>query len=76
VHRVLYVHPFRAYGGATRSLAEMFAALPRGSVHGVAITPLGAASKALESVGMVVVPARGIAQWDDTRFDTTVERDG
>ena len=68
MYRVLYLHPFAAYGGATSSLAEMFAALPRGSVSGVAIAPLGAASRVLESVGMIVTPARGIAQWDDTRF--------
>lgn len=46
----------------------MFAALPEGSVSGVAIAPRGAASKALASVGMAVTATTGIAQWDDTRF--------
>jgi glycosyltransferase involved in cell wall biosynthesis len=66
--RVLYVHPFGAYGGATKSLAEMFAALPHGSVQGVALAPPGVAANSLSRAGMKVLPVRGIAQWDTTRY--------
>ncbi len=66
--RILYLHPFGAYGGATKSLAEMFAALPPGSVDGIAITPPGIASQSLRTVGLKAIDAAGIAQWDDTRF--------
>ena len=66
--RVLYLHPFGAFGGATKSLAEMVAALPARSVEGLALAPPGIATRALEAAGVTVLPVRGIAQWDDTRF--------
>ncbi len=66
--RVLYLHPFAAFGGATKSLAEMFAALPASSVRGTVICPPGVAADSLRTAGLDVIPARGVAQWDDTRF--------
>jgi glycosyltransferase involved in cell wall biosynthesis len=66
--RVLYVHPFAAHGGATKSLVEMIRALPLGSVRGTAIAPAGAAAELLAAAGLEVILTRGIAQWDDTRF--------
>ena len=66
--RILYLHPFGAYGGATKSLSEMIAALPAGSVDGIAIAPPGVASQSLRTVGLKAINAAGIAQWDDTRF--------
>lgn len=46
----------------------MVAALPTGAVEGIAITPPGVASEALRAVGLKVMEAAGVAQWDDTRF--------
>ena len=66
--RVLYLHPFAAYGGATKSLAEMVAALPARNVDGIALAPPGFAALSLGDAGLEVLPVRGIAQWDDTRF--------
>lgn len=66
--RILYIHPFGAYGGATKSLAEMYAGLPAGSVDGVAIAPHGVAADSLEAVGMRTIRVPGLAKWDDTRF--------
>jgi glycosyltransferase involved in cell wall biosynthesis len=66
--RVLYVHPFAVYGGATKSLAEMFRALPAEAVQGTAIAPSGVAARSLADAGLDVIVVRGIAQWDDTRF--------
>lgn len=65
---VLYIHPFGAYGGATKSLAEMVAALPPGAVTGIALAPPGVAARSLADAGLQVRTVRGIAQWDDTRF--------
>lgn len=66
--RVLYIHPFAAHGGATKSLAEMFRALPDGKVNGTVIAPAGVAASTLAAAGLDIILARGIAQWDDTRF--------
>jgi glycosyltransferase involved in cell wall biosynthesis len=66
--RVLYLHPFGVLGGATKSLFEMYSALPPGTVQGTAIAPSGAASRLLESAGLSIINVRGISQWDDTRF--------
>lgn len=65
--RVLYIHPFAIFGGATKSLVEMFSALPPGQIEGTVIAP-SAAREALTEVGLRILPVRGIAQWDDTRF--------
>lgn len=65
--RVLYLHPFGVFGGATKSLAEMFSALPAGSVEGIALAPSGVAQQTLIRAGMTVLPVRGLSQWDNTR---------
>ncbi len=65
--RVLYLHPFGVFGGATKSLAEMFSALPAGSVEGTALAPSGVAQQTLIRAGMTVLPVRGLSQWDNTR---------
>lgn len=65
---MLYIHPFGAYGGATKSLSELIAALPAGGVRGLALAPPGVAARSLSAAGLEVLPVRGIAQWDDTRF--------
>ena len=66
--RVLYLHPFGAYGGATKSLAEMVAAMPAKGMQGLVLAPPGVAARSLTAAGLEVLPVRGIAQWDDTRF--------
>jgi glycosyltransferase involved in cell wall biosynthesis len=66
--RVLYLHPVKYFGGSTKSLTEMVRALPPGSVQATAIVPSGSSADALAAVGMTVVRARGVAQWDNTRF--------
>lgn len=66
--KVLYIHPFAAYGGATKSLAELVAALPPRQVTGIALAPPGFASQSLGKAGLKVLPVRGLSQWDNTRF--------
>lgn len=66
--KILYLHPFAAYGGATKSLSELIGAMPDGAVDGIALAPLGAGALSLTGVGVKVLPIRGLAQWDDTRY--------
>ncbi len=66
--RILYIHPVGGYGGASKSLAEMYAGIPAGHVEAVVITPRGAVADAFQSVGMQTIPIAGLAKWDDTRF--------
>ena len=66
--KILYLHPFAAFGGATKSLAELVEALPAKSVTGIAIAPPGVAARSLEKAGLEVLPVRGVPQWDDTRI--------
>lgn len=65
---LLYLHPFAAFGGATKSLAELVAAFPTGSVKGVALAPTGVAADSLTAAGLEVLQVRGLSQWDNTRF--------
>jgi glycosyltransferase involved in cell wall biosynthesis len=66
--KVLYLHPFSAYGGATKSLAELVRAFPAGEVGGLALAPPGPAAQSLHQAGLEILPVRGLSQWDDTRF--------
>lgn len=66
--KILYLHPFSVYGGATKSLAELVSAFPAGTVEGVVLAPRGEAAKSLSSAGLRVVEIRGLSQWDNTRF--------
>jgi len=68
VVRVLYIHPFAAFGGASKSLSEMVRALPAHEVEGTALVPPGPAARAFASAGLKVISVRGVAQWDNTRF--------
>lgn len=66
--RILYIHPAAAYGGASKSLIELFSCLRSSGIDGAVLTPLGTASEAFERAGMAVHPVRGISQFDNTRY--------
>ncbi len=66
--RVLYVHHAAVFGGASRSLLELIAAFPPGHVAAHAVVPSGIVAEMLRSAGVEVVEARGIAQFDCTRY--------
>jgi len=66
--RVLYLNPFGVFGGSTKSLAEMFRALPQGEVQGTVIAPPGLATETLQGVGLKVEHVSGMPQWNDTRI--------
>jgi glycosyltransferase involved in cell wall biosynthesis len=65
---VLYVHHAAAFGGASRSLLELIAAFPRGSVEPQVIAPRGAVADVLRRAGIPVLEALGISQFDCTRY--------
>lgn len=66
--RVLYLHPAGAYGGASKSLIELFGVMRRSSIEGTVLTPAGSAARAFADAGMQVVPVRGLSQFDNTRY--------
>jgi glycosyltransferase involved in cell wall biosynthesis len=66
--RVLYIHPAGAYGGASKSLIELFSAMRRFGIEGTVLTPAGTAAVAFADAGMKVVPVTGLSQFDNTRY--------
>ena len=65
---VLYLHHAGAFGGASRSLLELIAAFPAGSVAPRVIVPRGAVPLLLRDSGIAVREAIGISQFDCTRY--------
>jgi glycosyltransferase involved in cell wall biosynthesis len=65
---VLYLHPAHAFGGASKSLIELFKAFPEGSVQATVICPRGNVAEQFRSAGMKVVECTGLSQWDNTRY--------
>lgn len=66
--RVLYLHPAYAYGGASKSLVELFHLMRKDGVEGVVITPVGSAAQAFSEAGMSVIALKGLSQFDNTRY--------
>lgn len=66
--RVLYLHPAAAFGGASKSLIELFTRLRALGVQGTVLTPDGPVCPAFEAVGMDVRKVKGLSQFDNTRF--------
>jgi len=66
--RVLYLHPAGAYGGASKSLIELFSLMRQSGIDGTVLTPGGSAASAFADAGMSVVPVRGLSQFDNTRY--------
>jgi glycosyltransferase involved in cell wall biosynthesis len=65
---VLFIHPAGTFGGASKSLIELWSVLRTDSVEGTVLCPVGTAAKAFSNVGLEVIPTRGVAQWDNTRY--------
>lgn len=66
--RVLYLHPAAAFGGASKSLIELYAFLRAQGVKGVVLTPRGSVEEAFRSAGFDVQTTRGLSQFDNTRY--------
>lgn len=65
---ILFVHPSGAFGGASKSLIELYKALSQYSIDGTVLCPFGSAGKAFHDVGLKLVQIKGLAQWDNTRY--------
>src|SRR5262245_42206448 len=65
---VLYVHPVGTFGGASRSLLELVAGFPAGSVAPRLVTQRGSVVPVFEGQGMDIIQTAGISQFDHTRF--------
>lgn len=66
--RVLYLHPAAAFGGASKSLIELFARLHSDGVDGAVVTPAGPVCESFALAGMQVFPVKGLSQFDNTRY--------
>ncbi len=66
--RVLYLHPAAGFGGASKSLIELFGRLQEVGLQGDILTPRGSASTAFEEAGMNVVRVPGLTQFDNTLY--------
>jgi glycosyltransferase involved in cell wall biosynthesis len=67
--RVLYLHPAGAFGGASKSLIELYvSAKKQGDLEAVILTPAGTAATAFQKAGMNVVETTGLSQFDHTRY--------
>lgn len=66
--RILYLHPAAAFGGASKSLIEMFGALRNARIAGTVLTPAGPACTAFGRAGLQTLAVDGLSQFDNTRF--------
>jgi glycosyltransferase involved in cell wall biosynthesis len=66
--RALYLHPAAAYGGASKSLIELFEQLRTMGVEGTVLTPRGSASIAFDKAGLQIETVKGLSQFDNTRY--------
>lgn len=66
--RILYLHPAASFGGACKSLIELFSLLKEADVTGTVLTPRGSSAQSFGSAGMNVYPVMGISQFDNTRY--------
>ena len=65
---ILFLHPAAAFGGASKSLIELYSLLDPRQVSGTVISPKGSAARAFGAAGMNVHSVVGISQFDNTRY--------
>jgi len=66
--KVLYLHPAAAFGGASKSLIELYAILRDAGVHGTVLTPAGPVCQSFAEAGLQVEVVKGMSQFDNTRY--------
>lgn len=66
--RILFLHPAPAFGGASKSLIELFRRLHALGVQAAVVTPDGPVCHAFADAGMDVHKVRGLSQFDNTRY--------
>lgn len=65
---VLYLHPAAAFGGASKSLIELYASLHLQGVRGTVLTPQGPVCQSFSEAGFTVCAVSGLSQFDNTRY--------
>lgn len=65
---ILYIHSAGSFGGASKSLVELFLVLKQYQIAGYVITPRGSSSAAFSKAGMQTIETLGLTQFDNTRF--------
>ncbi|MBN2769749.1 MAG: glycosyltransferase family 4 protein [Spirochaetes bacterium] len=65
---ILFVHPSGAFGGASKSLFELYKTLSKESINGSVICPFGNVRAFFFEAGLDVYQIRGLSQWDNTRY--------
>ena len=65
---VLYLHPAGTFGGASKSLIELYRVLHGFGVRGTVLTPSGSAASAFMEAGMSTIEIFGLSQFDNTRY--------
>ena len=66
--KVLYIHLIGAFGGSSRSLFEAVRAMPEGEVEAYFVTQRGSVTKFFGQIAVDLVEARGLTQFDHTRY--------
>ncbi len=66
--RILYLHPAAGFGGASKSLIELFTHIHSSGVEGDILTPRGTASDEFADTGMSVTRVPGLSQFDNTLY--------
>jgi glycosyltransferase involved in cell wall biosynthesis len=66
--KVLYIHPAATFGGASKSLIEIFSNLKQHGVKAWVICPKGTASSAFLAAGMNAIETVGLTQFDNTYY--------
>lgn len=66
--RILYLHPVAKFGGASKSLIEMWKALRTHAVTAEVICPSGSAATHFVANGMSARTCVGLPQWDNSRY--------
>lgn len=66
--KVLYLSPFGAFGGATRSIVEVMRVMNPGRVGKHAVVARSVAAKGWFPADVTLTEVAGLVQWDNTRF--------
>lgn len=66
--RILYLYPASAFGGASKSLIELYGKIKSHGVTGTVICPPGKASEQFQRAGLRTIHTFGLSQFDNTRF--------
>lgn len=66
--KVLYIHHFGGFGGASRSLLELIQAFPRDEIEPLAIVTEGSVTKYFNQVCSEIISVKGLSIFDNTKL--------